>query len=85
MSRGRVAGHPVRDVPELRFLAEANAAVVAAKQRRASAAEIDAAKSALHAAAVAAHDAGIGWTFIGDTLGIRRGNAYQRYRKRASD
>ena len=30
----------------------------------------------------AARDAGIGWTMIGDTLGIASGLAYQRYRKR---
>ena len=80
MSRDRLAGPAIRD--ELRRLAEANDAVTAAKQRHATAAEIEAAKSALHAAAVAARDAGVGWGRIGDTLGIRRGNAYQRYRKR---
>ena len=84
MSRDRLAGPAVRDAPELRRLAEANDAVTAAKQRRAAAEEIAATKSALHAAAVAARDAGIGWTRIGETLGIRRGNAYQRYRKRVS-
>lgn len=30
----------------------------------------------------AARDVGIGWTKIGDTLGIASGNAYHRYRKR---
>lgn len=30
----------------------------------------------------AARDVGVGWTKIGDTLGIASGNAYQRYRKR---
>ena len=30
----------------------------------------------------AARDAGVGWTRIGDTLGIAGGCAYQRYRKR---
>lgn len=84
ITRDRLAGPAERDAAELRRLAEANAAVTAAKQRHATAAEIEAAKSALHAAAVAARDAGIGWGRIGDTLGIRRGNAYQRYRKRAS-
>lgn len=32
----------------------------------------------------AARDVGIGWTRIGDTLGIASGNAYQRYRRRPS-
>lgn len=29
-----------------------------------------------------ARDAGIGWEQIGDSLGIARGNAYHRYRRR---
>ena len=36
----------------------------------------------LRSAVDAARDVGIGWTKIGDTLGIASGNAYQRYRKR---
>jgi hypothetical protein len=36
----------------------------------------------LQAAVDAARDIGLGWTKIGDALGIARGNAYQRYRKR---
>jgi hypothetical protein len=36
----------------------------------------------LRSAVDAARDMGIGWTKIGDTLGIASGNAYQRYRKR---
>jgi hypothetical protein len=36
----------------------------------------------LRAAVDAARDVGVGWMRIGDTLGIARGNAYQRYRKR---
>ncbi|MEU0499046.1 hypothetical protein [Mycobacterium sp. NPDC006124] len=31
-----------------------------------------------------ARDVGVGWTKIGDTLGIASGNAYQRYRKRTA-
>ncbi|OPX07985.1 hypothetical protein B1790_21075 [Mycobacterium sp. AT1] len=38
----------------------------------------------LRAAVDAARDIGIGWTKIGDTLGIASGNAYHRYRKRTS-
>jgi len=36
----------------------------------------------LRSAVDAARDVGIGWTKIGDTLGIASGNAYHRYRKR---
>ena len=36
----------------------------------------------LRSAVDAARDIGIGWTKIGDTLGIASGNAYHRYRKR---
>lgn len=38
----------------------------------------------LRSAVDAARDVGVGWTKIGDTLGIASGNAYQRYRKRAA-
>ena len=37
----------------------------------------------LRAAVDAARELGVGWTRIGDTLGIASGNAYQRYRKRS--
>jgi hypothetical protein len=59
-----------------------------AVDRLAAAARHDAAtrspesKELLHRAVDAARDVGVGWTRIGDTLGIARGNAYQRYRKR---
>jgi hypothetical protein len=36
----------------------------------------------LRSAVDAARGAGVGWTKIGDTLGIASGNAYQRYRRR---
>lgn len=39
-------------------------------------------RAALFEAVEAARVAGIGWTKIGDALGIASGNAYQRYRKR---
>ncbi|BDX32272.1 hypothetical protein TUM20985_28190 [Mycobacterium antarcticum] len=39
-------------------------------------------RAALFEAVEAARIAGVGWTKIGDTLGIASGNAYQRYRKR---
>ena len=37
----------------------------------------------LRSAVDAARELGVGWTRIGDTLGIASGNAYQRYRKRS--
>ncbi|BDX34323.1 hypothetical protein TUM20985_48700 [Mycobacterium antarcticum] len=36
----------------------------------------------LRAAVDSARDAGLGWTQIGDALGIASGNAYHRYRRR---
>lgn len=33
-------------------------------------------------AVLAANDLGVTWQMIGDTLGIARGNAYQRFRRR---
>lgn len=41
----------------------------------------DTAMRGLQAAVDAARDAGIDWTDIGAALGLRRGNAYQRFRK----
>jgi hypothetical protein len=41
------------------------------------------ARADLQRAVDAARDVGVGWTRIGDTLGIAGGNAYQRHRKRA--
>ncbi|MDP9166675.1 MAG: hypothetical protein M3O32_11555 [Actinomycetota bacterium] len=42
------------------------------------------AKRGLHAAVDAAREVGVEWGRIGDVLGIARGNAYQRYRRRQS-
>ncbi|MCW2512588.1 MAG: hypothetical protein JWR11_1630 [Mycobacterium sp.] len=36
----------------------------------------------VRAAVEAARDAGVEWSKIADVLGVRRGNAYQRYRRR---
>ena len=41
-----------------------------------------AAEEGLRDAVDAARSAGIPWGIIGDRLGMARGNAYQRYRKR---
>lgn len=70
---------PRLNIPELVRLAEARKALEGATQlpirwrtRRRRLAAIESADRALQLAAVAAHDAGIGWTQIGDALGIRR-------------
>lgn len=39
------------------------------------------AKDEIHRAVNAARATGVGWTRIGDALGIAGGNAYQKYRK----
>lgn len=62
-------------------LAEANDALGAAKRSR-MAAEITAAQHRLRAAVDAAREAGAEWMAIGDVLGIARGNAYQKFRRR---
>ncbi|MCV7424524.1 hypothetical protein H7K45_28675 [Mycobacterium yunnanensis] len=54
--------------------------VEAAKERGRSA--VAAADERLRAAVDAAREAGVLWGEIGDTLGMRRGNAYQRFRHR---
>ena len=36
----------------------------------------------LRSAVESARDAGLGWTTIGNTLGIASGNAYSKYRRR---
>ncbi|KQY07943.1 hypothetical protein ASD37_08175 [Mycobacterium sp. Root135] len=46
-------------------------------------ADTTASRRQLRSAVDAARDVGVGWTKIGDTLGIASGNAYHRYRKRA--
>ena len=66
------------------WTAEQNAAVtaIAAAAEQARAAGTTEAHDQLRIAVDAARDLGVGWTRIGDTLGIASGNAYQRYRKR---
>jgi hypothetical protein len=44
--------------------------------------DVASAQKDLQAAALAANDRGISWQSIGDALGIRRGAAYQRFRRR---
>lgn len=65
----------------LACLTEANEALRAAK-RSGVPADIAAAQRRLHDAVDAARDAGVEWMAIGDVLGLARGNAYQKFRRR---
>jgi hypothetical protein len=67
----------------LHDVAEAGHWVTEAKRTN-SAARIAHAERALQAAVDAARDQQVPWGEIGSALGIARGNAYQRYRKRLS-
>ena len=42
------------------------------------------AKEDLRATVVSANEYGVSWQTIGDALGIRRGSAYQRFRRRSA-
>jgi hypothetical protein len=55
---------------------------LAAAKRTRSVALIDCAQRDVQSAVDAARDLGVEWGPIGSALGIARGNAYQRYRKR---
>lgn len=56
--------------------------LLAAAARHDAATRSPESKDDVRRAVDAARDVGVGWTRIGDTLGIASGNAYQRYRKR---
>jgi hypothetical protein len=58
--------------------------LLAAARQRFEAEDTADSRRDLQTAVDAARDVGVGWTRIGDTLGIASGNAYQRYRKRPS-
>ena len=58
--------------------------LLAAARQRFEAEDTADSRRDLQRAVDAARDVGVGWTRIGDTLGIASGNAYQRYRKRSS-
>ncbi|MCW2515441.1 MAG: hypothetical protein JWR11_4483 [Mycobacterium sp.] len=47
------------------------------------AADIATAEHHLQSAIDVASDSGVSWQTIGDALGLRRGNAYQRFRRRS--
>ena len=67
----------------LHAVATARGWVLAAKRTR-SRALVEGAERELQAAVDHARDLDVQWGQIGLTLGIARGNAYQRYRKRLS-
>jgi hypothetical protein len=67
----------------LREVSAAGASLQVAKRTH-SAGSIERAELHLHAAVDAARDLDVEWGRIGSALGIARGCAYQRYRKRAA-
>ena len=72
--------------PHQRWTAEQEAAVrhLADAAQQVQEADTPISREQLRSAVDAARYAGVGWTKIGDTLGIASGNAYQRYRRRPS-
>ncbi len=75
--------HPRKSKSHCKWSAEQDDAVrqLAAAAEVAQRADTPASREQLRSAVDAARDAGVGWTKIGDTLGIASGNAYQRYRQ----
>jgi hypothetical protein len=67
----------------LHEVSAAGASLQAAKRTH-SVASVAHAEGRLHAAVDAARDLDVEWGRIGSALGIARGCAYQRYRKRAA-
>lgn len=68
----------------IREIVDAAAAVDAAKRSPGRDALV-AAKDDLRAAILSGRDQGLSWQAIGDALGVRRGCAYQRFRRRSGD
>jgi hypothetical protein len=67
--------------PELHHIATARDELAIARCSRVES-DIEAARDRVQDAVDAARSVDIGWEQIGQTLGIARGNAYQRYRHR---
>ena len=65
--------------PELDHIAKARDELANA-QRSGLVSDIEVARDRVQDAVDAARSVGIGWERIGETLGMARGNAYQRYR-----
>ena len=70
-------------VAAIREIADAATAVDSAK-RSLDGDAVARAKEDLRATVVSANDYGMSWQTIGDALGIRRGSAYQRFRRRSA-
>ncbi|BBZ27534.1 hypothetical protein MMAD_18290 [Mycolicibacterium madagascariense] len=70
--------HVVDDNPVLQRLIRARQACEQATGGQ----EAEAAHRNLRLAAEAARDAEVSWSIIGEALGIARGNAYKRYRRK---
>lgn len=68
------------DAAAIQRIRAAGDAEYSAKQSRMTEA-IAAAKEELCATVQAANDGGVSWQTIGDALGLRRGAAYQRFRR----
>jgi hypothetical protein len=82
-----LGGNGMVDMQEEQVLAlrEVSAAGISlqAAKRTHSVGSVECAELRLHAAVDAARDLDVEWGRIGSALGIARGCAYQRYRKRA--
>ena len=63
----------------------ANIVVVARARARRDGEALAAEQRELHVLVRAARDRGVSWQTIGDTLGLRRGAAYQRFRHTVTD
>jgi hypothetical protein len=78
-----VVDYREEQVTALREVSAAGASVQAAKRTH-SVISVARAERQLHAAVDVARDLDVEWGRIGSALGIARGCAYQRYRKRAA-
>jgi hypothetical protein len=78
-----VVDYQEEQVSALREVSAAGASLQAAKRTH-SVSSVARAERQLHAAVDVARDLDIEWGRIGSALGIARGCAYQRYRKRAA-
>jgi DNA-directed RNA polymerase specialized sigma24 family protein len=68
----------------VRRIVEAAEAVASAKRGQAEHAIVKAQRD-LREVVQAANDSGVSWQSIGEILGIRRGAAYQRFRRQRAD
>jgi hypothetical protein len=81
---GGSLSHSQDDARAIERIKDADRAVRLAKEQL-SITAFAVAKDELRSAVLAAHDLGVSWQSIGDGLGIRRGAAYQRFRRRPDE